>query len=103
MLTTTTNFKPELPFGAVCAASSPVTLRRAWAQAWAQQGKQDGFSTLGLTGEFGPISGFGAAEYGKTVNIAGPAGLAETGRTDLFRPFHTMSRRDPRAWRPPTD
>jgi hypothetical protein len=114
--TITDIIKAELPFGAVAAAcpSAPALL---WQHVWAPAlqlkpsgkfgfGSEFGGSEFGTTGEFGPvsglgpISGLGTVRQLTTTNIAGPA---EAGRTDLYRPFYAMSRRDPRAWRPPTD
>jgi len=125
--TITNTIKAELPFGAVAAAcpSAPALLwQHVWAPALQQKpsGKfgfgselggrgftatgMFGGSEFGTTGVFGavnglgPISGSGTAEQLTTANIAGPAKAASP---DLYRPFYAMSRRDPRAWRPPTD
>jgi hypothetical protein len=130
--TITNIIKAELPFGAVAAAcpSAPALL---WQHVWAPAPQQkpsgkfgfggelggsepggsgftatgvSGGSEFGTTGVFGavnglaPISGSVTVRQLTTANIAGPA---TAGSTDLYRPFYAMSRRDPRAWRPPTD
>ena len=105
MRTITKTNKAELPFGAVAAACPPAAalLWQAWTPVQEQSGKQS-IRGFGKIGEFGPCSALGAVQHAGTVNLtAGPAAVAEAERTDLYRPFYTMSRRDPRAWRPPTD
>jgi hypothetical protein len=116
---TNETIKAELPFGAVAAAcpSAPALLwQHVWAPALQQKpsgelgfggsGLEPGGSGFAATGAFGPVNGLGpisgpgTARQLTTANIAGPA---KAGRTDLYRPFYAMSRRDPRAWRPPTD
>lgn len=106
MRTFTKTIKAELPFGAVAAACPPAgaQLWHAWTPVQEQSGKQSTGSGFGKIGEFGPSSALGASQHAGTVNLAGgPAAVAEAERIDLYRPFYTMSRRDPRAWRPPTD
>jgi hypothetical protein len=100
--TNTMNFKAELPFGAVAAACPPPAWLRPnrvqeQAPAREQSAKQGGTGVFGLTGESGTF------QYAGTANIAGLSGAVD-GKSvaiTLFRPFHTMSRRDPRTWRPP--
>jgi hypothetical protein len=100
--TNTMNLKAELPFGAVAAACPPPAwLQPNWAQEQAPAREQS--ARQGGAGVFGPTGGSGAFQYAGTPNITGLSGAVD-GKSvaiTLFRPFHTMSRRAPRTWRPP--
>ena len=128
MRTITITLEAELQFAAVAAACPPALPVPQQASAWRQvqqqeqSGRQTGIGTgtsgvtggiargtvggTTLAGALGASTALGAVkalspDFAGAVNSAKPAGLADTGRTDLYRPFHTMSRRDPRSWRPP--
>ena len=128
MRTITITLKAELQFGAVAAACPPALPVPQQVSVWSpvqqkQSDKQAGTGTgtsgfaggtargiasvIELGGALGASAALGAAkaqsaEFAGAGNIAEPGSLlAAAKRTDLYRPFHTMSRRDPRSWRPP--
>jgi hypothetical protein len=124
MRTITITLKAELQFGTVAAACPPALPVPQYSSVWSpvqqkQSGKQAGTGTgtggvarvsasvVTLPGVLGASAALGAtkalpAGYAGAGNIAEPASVpAGVGRTDLYRQFHTMSRRDPRSWRPP--
>lgn len=124
MRTITITLEAELQFAAVAAACPPALPVPQHVSAWSpvqqkQSGTQAGTGTgtsgvtgglgrgIALTGALGASAVLGAAkarsaEFAGAGNIAEPGSLpAAVKRTDLYRQYHTMSRRDPRSWRPP--
>ena len=90
---TITKSQSVQPSGVVAAACPPVLLEREWAVAPKPLAQAQ---VQGSTREFGGL------HYAGTFLIAQPvAGIAGNSGADLHRPFTTMSRRDPRTWRPP--
>ena len=91
----------ELPFGGVAAACPPVLPVRTWApllpqQAWFAAPGEQPAGVQGRTSEFGKPGYAGAV-----IDVRPVAAIAGGGADLLNRPFHTMSRRDHRTWRPP--
>jgi len=90
MLTNTTTSQFALPIGPVAAACPPIALSE-----WARSAVSEQPSVQVRISKSGQ-------QYAGSVGTAVLAEV-EAGNSDarLHRPFTTMSRRDPRTWRPP--